>query len=70
MGRETAEGVPKARQGSKGGVPQHPWSSSCPLPWLEPPPAPRPWGITTDNFHPALALPPAQLLCKDQWTLN
>ena len=69
MGRGRAEGVPKARQGSKG-VPQHPWSSSCPLPWPEPPPAPRPWGITTDTFRPALALPPAQPLCKSQRTLN
>ncbi|OWK04085.1 APOL3 [Cervus elaphus hippelaphus] len=31
-----------------------------------PPPAPRPWGITTDTIPSALNLLPAQLLCEDQ----
>ena len=69
MGRGRAEGVPKARQGSKG-VPQHPWSSSCRLPLPEPPPAPRAWGTTTDTIPSTLTLPPAQPLCKSQWTVN
>ena len=51
-------------------VPQGPWSFSCPLPWSEPPPAPRPWGINTETFPPALSLPPTQLLCEGQQILS
>ena len=48
QGGGTAGGVPKARRGRGGGLPAS-QSFSYSLPWFQPPPAPRPWGVTTEG---------------------
>uniref|UniRef100_A0A4W2IFS1 Apolipoprotein L3-like n=1 Tax=Bos indicus x Bos taurus TaxID=30522 RepID=A0A4W2IFS1_BOBOX len=55
---------PRPGRPGRGGPPAS-LDFSCSLPWPKPPPAPRPWGITTEAVSSSSSQPPAQPLCKD-----
>ncbi|CAI9166560.1 unnamed protein product [Rangifer tarandus platyrhynchus] len=68
-GRGTAERVPRARWGSERRSPRVPGAPPA-LSLAQPPPVPRPWGITADTIPSALTLLLTQPLCKSQRTVN